>query len=678
MAETRGRGRGRAFLELFALSGFALAQPLLDHLGRNATELVTGGFSGTEIVLGVLGLLLLPPFVAWAVEEGIALVAPVARPYVHAAWAALAGGVFALTLLKPRTGLGPWALVGCAVLAGGALGLVVLRSATVRLWLRYLVVAPLAFALVFVFGSPASAVIAGRDPATAAVTPRHPHRVVMVVLDEFPLESLLDGSGRIDATLFPNFAALADQAHWYRNSTTVSPFTETAVPALLTGREPPSEDALPSFTTYPHNLFTLLGRTYDLNVHETLTKLCPDALCGSGGTGGLGDLGRMAGTDWWHLAQPDRLPAAQLQTATWPAPQYAGAPFVRSLRPADRPRLDFLHVALPHEEWHFLPTGQDNHAGLAPGIHLPPNSFAKPRWTTGWSAMSGRQAHLLQVQATDRLVGEIVAKLRAIGAYDDTMLVVTADHGVAFQAAQPLRGVSPTNYPEVLWTPLLVKLPGERQGVVDDRATRSVDVLPTIAAAVGVDPPWPVDGRSLTARPRRTTRVRTLDWSWSTIHPRHGRFLSVDGTKGFAAVLGARATDAAGDPGLRLYRVGPYGELVGTAVPAATAADPAARATIDARVLGPIRPDAHDAPWTRPTGTLTGVAPGTWLAISVDGTVAGLTRASRTEDGTTLFWSALPPAAFRPGTNDVRLFEITGPAGDPELRRVTLAPGPSG
>jgi hypothetical protein len=677
MAGTSGRGRGRAFLELFALSGFAVVQPLLDHLGRNATELVTGGFSGLEIVLLVVGLLVVPPLIAWAAELAVGRLAPGVVPYVHAAFAALAALVFTVTLLKPRTGLGPWVLVGLGVLAGLALGLVVLRSTMVRQWLRYLVIAPIALAVVFVVGSPASAVIGGRDPATAAVTARHPHRVVMIVLDEFPLESLLDGNGRIDRTLYPNFAALADGSHWYRNSTTVAPFTEAAVPALLTGDEPPSQDALPSFTTYPHNLFTLLGRSYDLNVHETLTKLCPDSLCGSDGSGGLADLGRIAADDWWDLASPDRLEASQLQTATWPAPQFAGEPFVRSLQPARGPTLDFLHVALPHQEWRFLPTGQDNHASLSPGIHLPPNSFSKPRWTNRWSARSGRQAHLLQVQATDRLLGEIVARLRAIGAYDDSMLVVTADHGVAFQARQPLRGVSATNFPQVLWTPTFVKYPDEQQGVTDDRPARSVDVLPTIAATLGIDAPWSFDGRSLTAAPRRTTAVRTLDWTWSTIHPAHGKFLTVDGTRGLAAALGGRATDAIGDPALRLYRIGPYGAMVGTTAPPLTGPT-TGQATIDPAVLGPIRPDAHDAPWTRASGTVTGVAPGTWLAVSVNGTVAGLTRAYRADTGAVLFWSELAPQMFRAGTNAVGLWQVSGPADGGQLRRIALGPGASG
>jgi hypothetical protein len=236
-----------------------------------------------------------------------------------------------------------------------------------------------------------------------------------------------------------------------------------------------------------------------------------------------------------------------------------------------------------------------------------------------------------------------------------------------------MRGVSATNFPQILWTPLFVKYPGERQGLVDDRPARSTDVLPTIASTVGVRMPWTVDGRSLRAAPRRTDRVRTLDWSWSTLHPARGRFLTVDGAKGFAAVRRARATDQAGDPNLRLYRIGPYGALIGTAVPSGVPRAPAASTTISGSLLGPIDPDAHDAPWARPTGILRGVAPGQWLAISVNRSIAGLTRASATSDGQVLFWAALPPAMFRAGRNDIAVWEVLGPAARPQLRAVTIS-----
>ena len=64
----------------------------------------------------------------------------------------------------------------------------------------------------------------------------HPHRVVLLALDELPIGSLLDGSGHVDAGLFPNFAALERTSTSYRNMSTVAPYTELAVPAILTGQ----------------------------------------------------------------------------------------------------------------------------------------------------------------------------------------------------------------------------------------------------------------------------------------------------------------------------------------------------------------------------------------------------------------------------------------------------------
>ena len=69
-----------------------------------------------------------------------------------------------------------------------------------------------------------------------------PNRIVMIVMDEFPLESILDGTGHVDAALFPNFAALANTSTWFRNDTTVAPYTDVAVPAILTGRLPDRDE----------------------------------------------------------------------------------------------------------------------------------------------------------------------------------------------------------------------------------------------------------------------------------------------------------------------------------------------------------------------------------------------------------------------------------------------------
>ena len=84
-------------------------------------------------------------------------------------------------------------------------------------------------------------------------------------------------------------------------------------------------------------------------------------------------------------------------------------------------------------------------------------------------------------------------------------IVVTADHGAAFETGEPLRGVSEANADSVLWVPLLVKPPGQDTGRIDDRPATAVDVLPTIADVIDLELPGG-DRRPLPARARRHRR----------------------------------------------------------------------------------------------------------------------------------------------------------------------------
>src|SRR5690606_40436362 len=118
-----------------------------------------------------------------------------------------------------------------------------------------------------------------------------------IVFDALPTAGLLDGSGHIDAELFPNFARLADGATWYRNNTSVAAFTVRAVPALLTGRypEPPGPLVPPPD---PENLFTLLAGSYEVEAREYVTRLCPVEVCPTQIAGGFGGLLRES-LDLW-------------------------------------------------------------------------------------------------------------------------------------------------------------------------------------------------------------------------------------------------------------------------------------------------------------------------------------------------------------------------------------------
>jgi hypothetical protein len=64
-----------------------------------------------------------------------------------------------------------------------------------------------------------------------------------------------------------------------------------SVPSALTGLLPEDAPTAPISAELPRNLFTLLGGSYDLDVHESVTNLCPTDLCAS-------DDGRGAVTRW--------------------------------------------------------------------------------------------------------------------------------------------------------------------------------------------------------------------------------------------------------------------------------------------------------------------------------------------------------------------------------------------
>lgn len=672
------RSEIRAFLELLALTGIALTQPALDILRRNPAIFVTQGTSKTQLIILTLGMVLVAPMLLWGAEVVAGLVFPAARRFVHLVLIGIVVAVIGVEVLKKQTSLASAALVVGGLFAGALAAFLVMRFSVVGLWLRYLAIAPVVFAILFLLSKPVATAVFDASPvAVKGVKVGNPKRVVMVVMDEFATDSLLDGTGKIDETLFPNFAAFAGGSTWYRNDTTVAPYTEEAVPAIMTGKLPQDPGAVPVASSYPKSIFTLLGSTYRMNVQERITRLCPPSLCPASlrdrarTAGGLRRLTRETLNLWADDASPERQPT-QLNLGKIADPNLrafaTGRQFVQSLRPTDQPQLDFLHILLPHQAWHYLGTGQDYlQTAVAPGLPF----YA---WTTPWAAMSGKQRHLLQLQAADTLLGQIIAKLKQIGAYDDSLVVLTADHGVSFRANDSFRGVSAENYPQIMWTPLFIKAPGQAGGAVDDRQVRSVDVLPTIAAYLDTKIPWKVDGRSVLGPPKPDGPREVFEWDLNILKPPAGeKYIKVDGQKGFAAVMAGRAWDASGDPRLRLYRMGRYGALVGQRAAPLAAAGAGPSGSLDhPELLKNVRVGSKLVPWVYVSGRIATPTAGQAIAVAVNGVVAGLaeTDAEPGVTESTRFWGLLAPEAFLDGTNTVALYLVDGPATAPRLTPV--------
>jgi len=100
-----------------------------------------------------------------------------------------------------------------------------------------------------------------------------------------------------------------------------------------------------------------------------------------------------------------------------------------------------------------------------------------------------------QVLAMDAALGELMDTLKARGSYENTLIVVTADHGELLGEHQIVGHGGRMMYEGLLHIPMVVKMPGQ-DGPRGDRTDRVqlVDVLPTVLATIGAPFPDGVQG----------------------------------------------------------------------------------------------------------------------------------------------------------------------------------------
>ena len=551
-------------LHLLALCAFAFAQPCLDVLGKEPTFFVAHHATAAGVASFAVALVVVPAVLAiglaalagaiWAPLGRVvhfllvaALVAAIVLPAVHSAvaWSARDS-----TVAWPATGGGGLGASGLAALAvatllGFVFAAVYVTVPIVGRFTTMLSPAAIAFPVLFLVASPASSLVLGatRIGYSGAVI-GSPAPVVFVVFDGLKLVELMAADGRIDAVRFPGFARLADRSTWYRNATTVAPFTNRAVPALVTGRLPADirKDPIrgrttrgvppPTAASYPKSLFTLLAGAYRFEVSEEVTALCPDDLCnardGVRATSLVAML-RDAALVWLHIVGPRSLEASlpsieerwahfERTAAAERPPIFSDAlegldraaafeAFVKTLKSHDEPTLFFHHSLLPHRPFEYLPDGV--------AYSAPDERVRVAGRGYDWAADPGaivfeEQRYILQLALVDRLVGRLLARLEETDLWERAVVVVTADHGLAFRAGESHRHVTDATVGEILPVPLFMKLPGAGAGRIDDRNVEIIDVVPTIADVLDVDIPWDVDGISALGAGQRPEKVLAL------------------------------------------------------------------------------------------------------------------------------------------------------------------------
>ena len=471
--------------------------------------------------------------------------------------------------------------------------------------------------------------------ATVAAEAKRPP-VVVLVLDEFPTDSLAAPDGGIDAGRFPGFAALARDSTWFRNAWSVYDSTPQAMPAILTGRVPTGPRPL-GWRQRPQSLFSVLARHgYAMQAFEEASQICPPRLCPRSGT-----YGRTHQNVLFH--RPERVRRT-----------------IASIRSRRRPTLYFHHSLLPHVPWSFGPSGRSRQ-GFAPGTL--PDFSAPAGFGDSFLTDHNQQRHLLQVGFVDHELRRLLARLRTTGLYRRALVVVTADHGISFaRGVRDRRTATPANLHEVAPVPLFVKLPGNARGAVSRSYASTVDVLPTIAGALGIRLRRPVDGRSaFSAEVAARSGVSMVRRDFSA---RIGlRAAEMERRRGRER---ARRAEVFGTGSWRsVFRIGPRPELIGRSVDRFPRTPPG---PAEARFAAPHGLSAAGDPFatTLPTWVAGRIsfpaADGSReLAVAVNGTVRAVGRSFQLAGDPREYFSLVyPESALQLGLNEVALFEVSG------------------
>jgi arylsulfatase A-like enzyme len=495
---------------LAGLAAMAIAQPIFEVVSNSPEFFAARGTKAATALSATVAICFGVPLVLVGIERSIRAVSRSAATAFHGLVSALLIAVIVMPWFRRGNLLGPPLDIVASALIGTILAGVSARSRTVRQFFTALAPAALVVPALFLLEPGVRQTLLPSPPAGAVQAMEQTPPIVFVVFDELPLNSLLDGSGEIDAGRYPNFAALARESYWFRNATTVASNTSHAVPAILSGRYPTAVDDAPTLQYYPVNLFTTLARHYDMFASIAF-PLCPPRSCRSDPTQSgdtleslLSDLGLV----WLHIILPETLTEG-LPPVTEDWAEFGGhrerdpaagranrkdlfARFVSSID--DRPaRLYFMHAMVPHRPFIYVPSGRR--------YPDPDNAATYRRAFEGTSpafADTAHQRHLAQVGFVDHLIGTLVSRLRERQVYDKALVIITSDHGASYRNGRSRRQPQmQRNIADILRVPLFIKLPGQRRGEVVNRIAETVDILPTILDVVGAKAAPRLDGRSL-------------------------------------------------------------------------------------------------------------------------------------------------------------------------------------
>jgi arylsulfatase A-like enzyme len=376
--------------------------------------------------------------------------------------------------------------------------------------------------LALIFGpSIMSSYAEGRQPVWPPVTGGSRPNVILITLDTVSAKHMgIYGYSRENT---PHLRELLKEATLYTDFIAAAPLTLTSHASIFTGLYPQSHGAYKWFDRYT------TGKPLSTNIPTLAEILSASGYRTMAVAANRYYLGQEFGTlrgfqfiDWFAppvLVAPERdyllrnrlrdilrfgLIPRTFDSNTVPAETISQRAFglLDGARNTNAPFFLFLnymdaHVPyLPPPPYDHLYPGQDygftldNYSNLLSTVDRDNKPLDARSRNHMVSQYDGAIAYL------DAKMGELIAYLKQNGQFDQTLIVITSDHGEAF-GARNILGHDSSVYQDQVAIPLIVKYPGQTEAKTVTNVASHVDLMPTVLDVAGAPLPAGLEGVDL-------------------------------------------------------------------------------------------------------------------------------------------------------------------------------------
>lgn len=322
--------------------------------------------------------------------------------------------------------------------------------------------------------------------------PRTPPDIVLIVVDTLRADHL--GCYGCDRNTTRNIDKFAREAILFRNAISPAPWTLPSVATILTSQYPcvlGVRDKLMKID----NRFPLLPellKQHDYQTHGIISHVALSAHLGFGRGYDIYDEDCSLGHE--GVSSPEITRKA--------------ISFLRKKH--EKPFFLFVHYFDPHynyilhRRYNYYPSYIGRVKSGQPIYELWHMRFGLSRDDINYLV----SLYDSEIAFTDEHIGKLLDELKKQGLYDNSIIIITADHGEEFMERGWI-GHTITVHQELILVPLIMKFPGRRARVIDS-PVGLIDITPTIYNYLRLTAPDDLDGKALDLNPKPGAESRPI------------------------------------------------------------------------------------------------------------------------------------------------------------------------